>query len=517
MITQSDITALGDLDAVLHYPDGSTEDFVIEAPNGSGMFNYKIEEIQESHYRDKNRNKRKGFREQELILEFNYSSHYMNLIKLLLSSYIEIDFGDFNTHFSNTEFVFDSNSVSNNWFNNYVIAVSGSDLEDSNPVPSGSSTLQFKSRDVFTESNYLVDDKKLLKAEINDFSTLLAKSTVTEGLVSAWPFNGGSNDIIGSNHGTINGDPQFVEGVSGQALEFDGVDDYVQIDGDPFSEEGAISFRVKADWSTLDNGDVRMIGTDHPNGGADEIRTYNNGLLDLLIKSNGSQVSSGAFGAGGTPDDGVLYDIVYQWKWDGTTLTLESYRDGVFQESNTMNEPFPLGANNFTIAKWASASFFPGLIDELRIYNRALSEAEIKQLYENPGFGDIIMSSNSILEVHDAIYRMEHRMGTNPDSDSFDLSFRISDDNGILFNDTKSILNGCENSDDTLSGAVEHPHLLNFNNINSASFFAERDPHENSEECPSDVKNIKCTILGSIKGDAQIGDYDESKMNIILE
>src|SRR5699024_5893021 len=55
-----------------------------------------------------------------------------------------------------------------------------------------------------------------------------------EGLVSHWRFDGNVLDSAGYNDGTIHGDPQFVQGVSGQALSFDGVDDYVSLGANSF-------------------------------------------------------------------------------------------------------------------------------------------------------------------------------------------------------------------------------------------------------------------------------------------
>ncbi|MCZ7398057.1 MAG: hypothetical protein O8C59_06120, partial [Candidatus Methanoperedens sp.] len=49
------------------------------------------------------------------------------------------------------------------------------------------------------------------------------------GLVAEWHFDGSAQDTSGSgNHGTING-ATFVQGISGQALSFDGTNDYVEI------------------------------------------------------------------------------------------------------------------------------------------------------------------------------------------------------------------------------------------------------------------------------------------------
>lgn len=53
-----------------------------------------------------------------------------------------------------------------------------------------------------------------------------------------------------------------------------------------------------------------------------------------------------------------------------------------FTSTNTGNITAPTG--NKTIGSSVSTGFFNGIIDEVRIYNRVLSETEIKTLYANP-------------------------------------------------------------------------------------------------------------------------------------
>ena len=53
-------------------------------------------------------------------------------------------------------------------------------------------------------------------------------------LVGWWKFDSDANDYSGyENHGTINGDPNWVSGQVDGALSFDGADDYVQINDAP--------------------------------------------------------------------------------------------------------------------------------------------------------------------------------------------------------------------------------------------------------------------------------------------
>ena len=88
---------------------------------------------------------------------------------------------------------------------------------------------------------------------------------VTEGLVSYWTFDQQdvagdiAEDVWGKNDGTVVGSPKVVAGRVKDALEFDGLDDYVNLTnlGDFGSQMGTSTFEAwiktsfKKDWMTL--------------------------------------------------------------------------------------------------------------------------------------------------------------------------------------------------------------------------------------------------------------------------
>src|SRR5439155_14526143 len=55
------------------------------------------------------------------------------------------------------------------------------------------------------------------------------RSPPDPSLVSWWPAEGDANDIVSTNHGTLMNGVSFINGMVGQALDFDGVDDYVVV------------------------------------------------------------------------------------------------------------------------------------------------------------------------------------------------------------------------------------------------------------------------------------------------
>jgi hypothetical protein len=67
--------------------------------------------------------------------------------------------------------------------------------------------------------------------------------------------------------------------------------------------------------------------------------------------------------------------------YDGTTLII--YVDGISRGTNVITDTISYGSGGAAIGRDGNAddSYFPGIIDEVRIYNRALTAAEVSELY----------------------------------------------------------------------------------------------------------------------------------------
>ena len=208
----------------------------------------------------------------------------------------------------------------------------------------------------------------------------------TSGLVGHWTFNEGSgttaNDSSGNNNtGTLVNGPIWTTGKIGQALNFDGVNDYVEVRDagvsipslafgtGPFS----VSFWIKV--TSPEDFDI-LIGARRNYGWQLQDRAT---FLRFFINDS---VGSDTIDSTINPFDNAWHHIV--GLRDGTNLRL--YIDSIAQTPvadtlrNTDEAPLPglrFGAGGAVFAD----SFHGGLIDEVRIYNRALTTDEIKRLY----------------------------------------------------------------------------------------------------------------------------------------
>jgi hypothetical protein len=198
-------------------------------------------------------------------------------------------------------------------------------------------------------------------------------------LIGYWKFDETSGttaqDATGNgNDGTLNGDPQWVAGELGGALEFDGEGDYVDIGNDPiFNITGQITV---ACW----------IKVSQFTDSWQAIFTMGDDSWRLQRQTTTDNLCWACTGVTGTPGDWWLYGDVNvndgEWHhtagvYDGSKyyLYVDGDLDASKDTSGTMSissYPVLIGAN-----AQQSGREFEGLIDDVRIYKRALNETEI--------------------------------------------------------------------------------------------------------------------------------------------
>jgi len=217
----------------------------------------------------------------------------------------------------------------------------------------------------------------------NGYKVIGTQTLGLRGLVLWLKFNEGSGNIaydssFYNNHGTIHG-AQWVEGRFKSALRFDGIDDYVNC-GDIDAVDGVREITVTA-WAKWGGAAGGLIGPRefhrkqnvYAFGGGWKDHKAKFWIYDGVWKNSGDSITD--------IDDGNWHFIA--GVYDGEYLRV--YVDGV-EESSVYIGSTTLYANNEPVIIGSSrgrAEFWNGIIDEVRIYNRALSEEEIKMLMYN--------------------------------------------------------------------------------------------------------------------------------------
>ena len=219
---------------------------------------------------------------------------------------------------------------------------------------------------------------------------------LTNGLVGHWTFDG--KDIYGTtaldktsnnNRGTLTNGPTPVIGKVGQALIFDGSDDSVSM-GDVIMDSlttVSVCAWVKHDTITSDddilgkqNGPVEGIVFFRDDVGAVSARTD---IYSVYINETAAAGNTSA-----RLESASNTALANTWNHVCMTLTLND-SSGLNMYINGVKTPdSPLttsGIDNIdggtTALTVGSPRYFDGQIDEVRIYNRALSADEVYQLY----------------------------------------------------------------------------------------------------------------------------------------
>ena len=208
-----------------------------------------------------------------------------------------------------------------------------------------------------------------------------------EGLIAYWTFENNVLDSVGSNHGTNNGGT-FSAGKIGQALSLDG-NDYVDFDkGAAILGQGA--FTIAAWIKTLNTGGVIIQQRNGGYNGEYVLMVSREGKLRWF--SYGDSAYGFYFNSIKTLNDGNWHHIIGMRESDGTG---KIYIDGILDSSQKALPRTLVSLNVYVGADMRDkVSYFKGSIDELKIYNKALSDEEIRQEHLSSFCGDDICNES---------------------------------------------------------------------------------------------------------------------------
>lgn len=218
---------------------------------------------------------------------------------------------------------------------------------------------------------------------------------ILEGLVGHYRFNGNADDSSGNgNDGTAYGGPNYAQDRYGNpngAIVLDGTDDYVELPNESVFDLTEITIVAI----------VKVPNYDRENYIITKGLDFGNYTLEIIGPSSGNQGKAGYvhdITSGGNwshlvssnpiPTDQFIHIAISA---DYNAATLQTYINGVQEYNLTSGVPPPLANDNkvsigragFSGGDVIDYQFFLGTIDEIRIYDRALSESEIAAIYNS--------------------------------------------------------------------------------------------------------------------------------------
>jgi Concanavalin A-like lectin/glucanases superfamily len=236
--------------------------------------------------------------------------------------------------------------------------------------------------------------------------------TVPNGLVACYPFDGNANDASGKgNNGTVNGATLTTDrfGKQNSAYQFDG-NSYIEV-----KDSNSLDLTTGFTMSAWVNSQGQIIDNLCPICTGGGIILNKEAAYEMALTAKTSTIRYALFLNGSIQwtDTGVSVAL-NQWtliavSYDGNTIKV--YKSGILVHQRVEKGSIPTTNHSAGIGSrqmgqsgypyWVSK--FNGQIDDVRIYNRALTDAEVKQLYNEANPEPVVCApanyTNGVLKV----------------------------------------------------------------------------------------------------------------------
>lgn len=297
-----------------------------------------------------------------------------------------------------------------------------------------------------------------VKQLFNQGSANIASSPtgINSGLIGWWTLDGkdtnwqtnNTNDLSGQNrNGTITNistTTGVVSGVVGQSFKFNGSSSYVKTSSFPGLNSGHtvsvwVYFNntsgVQAIWSKSGVG-----GGGAPTDGGHLALGWLGATGEIVWDWGGANTTHHTTGLGLQPKK--WYNIVFRIDNNGN---IAMFINNVKQSLNSSSDSLPLNTSGplYIGADNGNTDFFNGQIDDLRMYNRVLSDTEIAQIY-NQGSSKFASSPTSISSSLAGWWTFDGK----------DTSWRTNTTNDLSGNGNTGTLTNLSTSSSALAGAL---------------------------------------------------------------
>jgi len=253
-------------------------------------------------------------------------------------------------------------------------------------------------------------------ADINDPSTTLTMPSaaaeitanytwVASGLVSRYTFDTDARDTYGTNDGTLTGGASVTtDGTRGKVLSLDGTDDYVSLPSTAMAagrSEVTLSMWINPDeWVTS-------------NTLYDEYAETN--YWQFTIREDEFMTRDSSTGTTGSRDNDLTMPSVSTGSWHHLAVVYsvsagkkEIWYDGAISDtSGTSIDTLTSDRDGAAIGYPSDGDYYDGLIDDVRLYSRALNSTELALLAEtslytltvNSGSGDGDYTQSTVVDI----------------------------------------------------------------------------------------------------------------------
>jgi len=208
-------------------------------------------------------------------------------------------------------------------------------------------------------------------------------AAIPDSGVSRWTFDDADTDgstaidVWGSYDGTINGATTGVSGQYNEAYQFDGTDDQISIDSTFGIFDGSHDFSVSVWLNSTTSGDDQTIFTPYAERNVRcQLVAYGSSNTNFGLRDTGNN----QYSVSGTDvRDGNWHHIVFIFHSGGT---IELYEDGSLEGQNDIGVTAiqSKSGNNAIGGRGDGYQYVEGTIDDVRVYEKALSATEVSNL-----------------------------------------------------------------------------------------------------------------------------------------
>ena len=265
----------------------------------------------------------------------------------------------------------------------------------------------------------------------------------TNGLIGWWPFNGNANDESGNgNNGTVNGATLSTDrfGNSNKAYSFNGIDNNITISNTVtslISDSYSVSFWIITNDTSLQYDGHEVISDRDITSfdfkfrliyGIQQPSYLQNTYLQTCSNSN-----SNCFAINTTLPNISIWEH-YVMTYNNTSNTFKAYKNGALLDS-IVNVNFSAGNRQINIGRSVNPdnvngmAYYNGLVDDLAIWNRALTQQEISDLnngnicYQTITVTDTLLINMGIISYNPLTYNNTIKIFPNPTNDHVSINY----------------------------------------------------------------------------------------------
>lgn len=231
--------------------------------------------------------------------------------------------------------------------------------------------------------NLAADDAAVLRNDVMEVRVAMPCSAAPSGLVAWWPGNGTAQEVLGGRDGRLSGGTAFASGRVSSAFSFDGTNDSVHVSAHPADASLSNGLTIEFWVNPVDvTRSGRMVSwhSGLPGGGTN---------FGVGVQMQGRTVNAQIYDLAGLSHDVNATTVLTNNVWTHVAVTYDRvagqgrvYINGVLRTTTAVGSYTPRTTYKLYFGNVPfDPNFFRGLLDEISIYDHALTSNEVAAVF----------------------------------------------------------------------------------------------------------------------------------------